>query len=866
MYLSRIRVIPDKRHLPLPGGHLSWAIFAMETITDKKISCFHCGEACRTDSIKSGDKLFCCQGCKMVYQLLDRNGLCDYYQLNEKPGINQRAAIRQDKFAFLDDEKIAAKLITFHNEQETHVNLYLPQIHCSSCLYLLEHLHQLNEGVISSRVDFAAREIAVVFDPTSISLRQLAELLASIGYEPYISLRDLSQPPPAVQKNMIYQLGIAGFCFANIMLLSFPEYLGLDTSEQLFQQVFRMLGLLLSLPVLLYSAQPFYISAWKSLRHRILNIDAPIVLAIFVTFLRSIYEVISSTGSGYFDSMTGIVFFMLAGRVLQNKTYRQLSFERDYTSYFPVAVTVLQRDKESGLETALSRALPDIHCGDELLIHHEELIPADGILTKGQALIDYSFVTGESIPVPKGIGDIVYAGGRQTGASIEILVVKEVAQSYLTQLWNRSANNKGQATGNEHENDGMRDETGVPREKSGSFVNLLSRNFTYIVLGIAGLAALYWQVHDPSKTWNAVTAVLIIACPCALLLSNTFTNGNILRILGKNHFFLRNAQVIENIAATTHIVFDKTGTLTDAGRQELSYEGVPLSTVERQSIAVLASQSTHPLSRMLAFPLDKRRPYQLSGFRETPGKGIEGVVNGQRIAIGSRLFVTGDIGKVEHARHPMRSAEAIESDQSGTRVYISRDGRLLGYFRVVNHYREGIAGLAQTLRRSFRLSLLSGDNDRERQYLQPLLGQEASLLFNQTPKHKTRYILQLRRNGERVMMIGDGLNDAGALHRSNTGIALSENCNNFTPASDAILESGKLPLLPKLISLCRANRPIILTSFSLSVLYNIVGLSFAVQGTLSPLIAAILMPASSLSILLVTYGSSNAVARRLGLT
>ncbi len=781
----------------------------------------------------------------MVYQLLEGKGLCNYYDLNDRPGINQRIPVRTDKFAFLEDEKIVSDLITFCNGEEVHVNLYLPQIHCSSCLYLLEHLHQLNGGVISSRVDFAARQISVIFDPGKLSLRQLAELLTAIGYEPYISLRDLAQPPPAVQKNMIYQLGIAGFCFANIMLLSFPEYLGLDGSDLLFQRVFRSLNLTLSIPVLLYSAQPFYLSAWKSLRHKFLNIDAPIVLAILVTFFRSAVEVLSGKGAGYFDSMTGIVFFMLAGRMLQNRTYRQLSFDRDYTSYFPIAVTCLQKDKLSGQQKELTRALPDIRCGEELLIHHGEIIPADGILTRGEGLIDYSFVTGESVPVPKAIGEIVYAGGRQTGAAMEILVVKEVAQSYLTQLWNRQGDKKHQA----HEPES----SGLPDEKNISFVHLLSRYFTYIVLTIASMAAVYWQVHDPARTWSSITSVLIIACPCALLLSSTFTNGNILRILGKNHFYLRNAQVIESIAATTHIVFDKTGTLTDTGQQELIYEGIPLSEEDRRSIAVLAAQSSHPLSRKLTALSDKTLFQPLTGFREVKGKGIEGFVDGEPVAIGSLSFV--------------RAKEEGEGpEQYGTRVYVSRGGIILGYFSVTHHYRRGTSELMQALRPGFKLSLLSGDNGWERPGLQALFGKEASLLFGQLPKNKTRYILKLQREGDNVMMVGDGLNDAGALRRSDTGIALSEGCNNFTPASDAILDSEKLFLLPKFIRLCRVNRTIILASFILSILYNIIGLSFAVQGALSPLIAAILMPLSSLSILLVTYGSSNMVARLLKLT
>jgi Cu+-exporting ATPase len=809
----------------------------MATTTEQKITCDHCGDPCTPHFVKWGEKVFCCEGCRTVFQLLDRSGLCDYYRLNDKPGVPHADPSHKEKFAFLDDNKLATRFILFRDAQETHACFYLPQIHCSSCLFLLENLHRLNPGVITSRVDFTAKEVSVVFDQNTISIRQVAELLAAAGYEPYISLRDLGQSRPETSRGNIYRLGVAGFCFANIMLLSFPEYLGLGGSEQALRSLFRGLNLALSLPVFFYSAQPFYITAWNGLRNKFLNIDAPIVLAILVTFLRSVYEVLSGTGPGYFDSMTGIVFFMLAGRMLQDRTHRKLSFERDYTSYFPIAVTVLQEGRE------VPRSLPDIRCGDTLVIHHGELIPADGILTRGQALIDYSFVTGESLPVTRDLGDLVYAGGRQTGAAIEVLVVKEVAQSYLTRLWNRQEDKK-----EEH-----------------SFIHFLSRQFTYIVLAIAACAAIYWWIHDPARIGAAVTAVLIVACPCALLLSSTFTNGNILRILGSNGLYLRNARVIENIAATTHIVFDKTGTLTLAGEEDLTYEGLPLPIIQRRAIAVLASQSTHPLSKALAHHLGMPEACHIKEFRETAGKGIEGWVYGGQVTIGSHAFITSlDPAILNPPGHqdPPNNPE--------TRVYVAWDHQVLGYFRFSNHYRDGIPRLMQALRRQFKLSLLSGDNSQERSRLEKLMGQDtpgqgASVLFNQSPGDKEAYIQQLQQQDEKVMMIGDGLNDAGALRQSDTGIAVAGQENFFTPASHAILDVAQIRQLPAFIRYCRLAKNIILSSFILSIVYNIIGLSFAVRGTLSPLIAAILMPSSSLSILLITYGSATWAAARLGL-
>jgi P-type Cu+ transporter len=788
-----------------------------------KMPCYHCGEVCNTTNIRTGDKLFCCEGCKIVYQVLNQEGLCEYYDLNKNPGISQKINQRKDKFTFLDNADIEAKLISFKDEQQVHVNFYVPQIHCSSCLYLLENLHRFDHGIVSCKVNFTRKEAAIVYMAKETSLRKVAELLTRIGYEPHISLNDLKEKRPEIDRGLIYRLGVAGFCFGNIMLMSFPEYLGIDASEATLRNLFRWLNFGLSLPVFLYAAYPFYKSSCKSLRHRFLNIDAPIALAIIITFIRSAWEVLSGTGAGYFDSMTGIVFFMLAGRILQDKTYRQLSFDRDYTSYFPLAVSVINHDKET------PTALPAIKPGDTLLLHNEELIPADGILTKGIAYVDYSFVTGESMPVLKEMGELVYAGGKQTGGNIEILVVKEVAQSYLTALWSR-------------------DELKNKSTEAVSFVHLLSRYFTWIVFAIALSAAIYWKINDPAKIWISVTAVFIIACPCALLLSNTFTNGSVLRILGRNHFYLRNAQTIEDIAKVTHIVFDKTGTLTTTSQQEIVYEGKSLSVLQKRQIAALAACSNHPLSRALTKEFGGNNNLHTTNFSELPGEGTAAYIQGTWVKIGNCRFVTGN-----------------SNEHRGSVVYVSFENNLHGWFQFNNHYRPSVPALINDLKQNHCLSVLTGDNEAERLKLQKLFGNNAVLLFSQKPENKLNYIKYLQAKGEKVMMIGDGLNDAGALKQSNIGVALSENSNNFTPASNAIMAAGELFKLGKFIRLCIANRRIVLASFILSVTYNIIGLFFAVQGNLSPLVAAVLMPASSLCIFLVTFGCSNWTAKRMGL-
>lgn len=792
--------------------------------------CYHCGEDCKQSKIHLQEKKFCCEGCKLVYELLNENNLCTYYNLNETPGIVQKIKVREDKFAFLDDENIQKQLVQFSDGSQTHVTLYLPQMHCSSCLWLLENISKINKGVASSKVNFSAKEVFIIFSNSATSLREVAETLTSIGYEPHISLNNLNNK--VVKKTnttRLYKVGIAGFCFANIMMMSFPEYLVSGGEvEASIRNIFQKIILIFSLPVFFYCSTEFFVQAWKGIKHKFLNIDAPIALAIFITFGRSLYEVLSHTGPGYFDSMSGIVFFMLVGRILQDRTYQSISFDRDYQSFFPIAVNVINDNKITPTQ------IDKIKQGDTIRIYSNELIPVDCILSKGKAEIDYSFVSGECIPVIKSPGEIIYAGGKQLGGVLDLLVIKEVSQSYLTNLWNKEVfKTKKENT-------------------STSYIHTISKYFTLIVLAIAGIAATYWYTqHENKLMWNTITTVLIVACPCALLLSSTFTNGNILRLLSKNKLYLRHPDVIEKISKINHIVFDKTGTLTQQAEVKVTYTGTPLTETEQTNIAALLAQSSHPLSKAVAHYLNKEDFKNIENFKTISGKGIEGWIDEKYYKIGSSEFIVNKKTKT----------------QQNSSVFIQVDNTLLGEFSIITHYRFGFNRLMQVLKKKFTISVISGDNNAEEQHLKTILGTTSDVLFHQQPEDKLKYITHLQQMAHKnVMMIGDGLNDAGALYQSNVGIAITENSNNFSPACDGILDATQFSNIDKLITFAKSGKNIVLFSFVLSIFYNIIGIYFAVQGTLSPLIAAILMPSSSISIILVTYGMSELVAWKLKLS
>lgn len=793
---------------------------------NQKSLCYHCGNDAVERPILFDEKTFCCEGCKTVYEILNQNNLCDYYDLNNNPGITVKNPEALKKFAVLDDAKVRQKLIQFTDGKQTKVTFYIPYIHCSSCVWLLEVLYKLNAGIISSQVNFLRKEVSVTFKEDQISLRQLAELLTNIGYEPKLSFDDIQSEKKKISNNKnYYKLGVAFFAFGNIMLLSFPEYLGIDElAESEYRQFFGYLNFVLALPVMFYSASGFFNSAYQGLRQSVLNMDFPIVLGIIAMFVRSSFEIFSGMGAGYMDTLASLVFLMLVGRMFQNKSYERISFERDYKSYFPVSTTVIEKGEEKIIP------LSELKVGQRLIIRNRELIPADAILFKGEAHIDYSFVTGESVPVEVVLGEIVYAGGRQQGGAIKVEVVKEVSQSYLTQLWNDKAFEK------EKKND------------IGSLASKVSKWFTLVVLAISFIAAAIWIWNgDNFKALNAFTAVLIITCPCALALSTPFTLGNAMRILGRNKLYVKNAEAIEKAGKITSIVFDKTGTLTQNNQSNIEYSGEELNNVQTSMLRSLFRNSSHPLSKKLSDYLGKGDLFSVSEFKEMVGKGIEAKINNVYVKAGSASFL---------------NIISDNDNSSGSKVYIAFDGKITGVFTIKNLYRNGLQNIINDLSHDYKLYVLSGDNDKEKEYLKGVFGNTAELHFNQSPADKLNFIKKIQAQGEKVMMIGDGLNDAGALKQSDVGIAISDDINNFSPACDGVLEANQFYKLPLILKFSKISVRIILLSFLLSFLYNMVGTWYAVSGELSPLIAAVLMPISSVTIILFTTISSNILAKK----
>lgn len=792
----------------------------MNTEEIVQVKCYHCDNLCEDELITYDDKPFCCTGCKTVYEILEENDLCTYYDLNENAGTSLKAKKFDGKYDYLDSEDIVKQLLNYSSPKLAKVTLFIPSVHCSSCVWLLENFQKIKSGVISARLNFIKKELSLSYDPQEVRLKEIVELLATLGYAPSIHLGSATASAPKENHRILLKIGVTGFCFGNIMLLSFPEYFKLDLQNAVdssYQRFFLYLNFLLALPVFFYGASDYLKGAWTSIKENvkknttILSVDIPIAMGISALFIRSTYETFFEQSSGYWDSLAGLVLFLLVGKWLQQVTFNYLSFEHDYKSYFPLAVK-MKGDTYKNVE--------DLSRGDIIEIKHQQLIPADATVLSDGTYIDYSFVTGESAPVALSKGDHVFAGGRQLGTQIDLRIEKPVSKSYLTELWNNEAFQKEKAS------------------KVSDFATLFSKYFTYVAIGIAVLTGLYWNFKNPDLTWKTVTAVLMVACPCALTLALPFAMNTAMSILGRNKFFVKNQSIIPLLAEIDTIAFDKTGTLTEGKSGQISYHGFSMTSEELTWIKSLSAQSLHPLSKLLTAHLPGKI-HEVSSFQENRGRGIEAIVDGHSVRIGQAGYV--------HQKE--------EKKLSG-QLWIEIDGEIKGHYAVKSQFRPGWKAVLEKLSPHYFLTLISGDNERDQATLAPYFSETH---FHMKPQDKLDYVKSL--SHQKVLMIGDGLNDAGALRQAHVGVALSEDINAFSPSCDVILDASEFSKIGKLLSFSKSSMTVVRAAFALSILYNIIGLGLAVSGYLSPLYAAVFMPLSSMSVVLFSVASTYLFAR-----
>jgi Cu+-exporting ATPase len=787
------------------------AVLDAPTLPSSTTLCRHCGDACADGGITTAAGTFCCAGCESVFSLIAAHGMTSFYACDVAPGLSQRSVPPDqiDRYAVLDDADVQARLIESNAQGISRARFVLPDLHCASCVWLLEQLWRFDPGVVRSDVDLVRRTIRFEFRPARTSLRSIATRLASLGYAPLVDTeRGAGRIPPA-RRTLYLRLGLAGFAFGNVMLFSIPRYANGGPLDPGFQRLFDTLNLVFTIPVLVYSAAPYFQSAWHAARARVMTLDVPIAIGLAALYLRSVLDITAGRGEGFLDSFSGLVFFLLIGRLFQQKAFDGIAFDRTVRSFLPLSVRVDRADSV--------RLVPidQLAVGDVMVVRPHEVVPADAAVVDDEGAIDYAFVTGESTPAAVWQDDVVRAGGRVVDRAVRLRVIRPVSQSRLVSLWNDPV---------------------FARPKTYWLTDVSARFggwFTAIALMLAVIGAVLWW-PDTGRAVSVATAVLIIACPCALTLAAPITLGTAMGVLGRLGFYLKHPGVALDLSRVGVIVFDKTGTLTTAADASAMRGG--LGDREWALARRLAAESVHPVSRALA----GRRPAagDVTGVLDVPGHGISGWVAGRRVAIGSAAFISTESG-------------VTVPDVEG-RTWIWVRGSAPGWVELSQPRRRDIGRAIRSLSRRYETWLVSGDHQSEAPRWSPLF--DGRMRFRMSPEDKLGAIRHRQLRGDRVLMIGDGLNDAGAMAAADVGLAVSDETACLVPACDAVIRGDRVAQLPDLLAYLRRARRVVVLCFAVSIVYNVIGLGLALAGRLTPLTTAILMPVSSLTIVGLSVG------------
>lgn len=792
-----------------------------------RAACAHCGLPVPPGA-PDGDapRRFCCEGCRAVWVILHEHGLERYYAFRE--GAAPAPAAPADRlYTELDDPGFQARACRPAPDGLLSTELYLEGVHCGACVWLVEKLPRLVPGVTEARLDLPRSQARVVWDPRAVPLSAVARRLGSLGYAPH-PCRGLAQQAARRREDraMLARIGLAGAVAGNVMAISFALYGGMwDGMEPEFAAFFRWVSLLLTVPSLIWGGGVFFRSAWAALAVGSLGMDLPISVGILTGFLHGVVNTVRGTGEVYFDSVSALIFLLLSGRYLQRRQQRAAADAAELAaSLYPSSARLIEdgRVREVPLEALGPGALVEARAGD--------LVPADGVIVAGRSSVDLSLLSGESMPQAATEGDRVHAGTLNLTSRLEIRVERTGEDTRVGRLM---------ALVEEHTR---------RRAPIAQLADRISGHFVAAVLGLAAATFALWARVDPSRALDHAAALLIVTCPCALGLATPLAVSAAIGRAARAGFLIKGGDVLEKLTRPGRMWLDKTGTLTEGRAALLRWQG---DEAVKPLVAAAEAHSSHPLARAVGRALGAPPPDARVEIHETHGGGIEATVDGRRLVVGSPDFVVGRVGEAPAA---LADAAGVLAREGLTPVLVALDGRVVATAGFGDPLRADAAAALDRVRAlGWRPGILSGDDPRIARAAGDRLGLDAPDCRGAvTPEDKLRTVLAGVAEGP-VVMIGDGVNDAAALAAATVGIAVAGGAEAALAAADVFVTRPGVARIAELLEGAQRAMGVVRRNLVFSLGYNLVGVTLAMTGVLDPLVAAILMPLSSLTVILSSY-------------
>ncbi|WP_368232488.1 heavy metal translocating P-type ATPase [Aeromonas sp. s3] len=785
--------------------------------------CFHCGEPVPAGSryaleIKGIVQPMCCPGCQAVAETILECGLASYYEHRTAPGTKgelvpaELAALTHYDLAEVQQDFVTDSATGSHKVRE--IQLTVEGLTCAACAWLIErHLGNLT-GLHYINVNTTTHRARIKWDPDRLSLSDILKGFAKIGYRAYPFQTHQQEALYAKEvRSYMFRLALAGLGSMQVMMCAVALYMDLFISvEEEFMVYFKWISLLLSTPIMIYSAQPFYVGAWRSLKQGHLSMDVSVSLALIGAFVASMWATVFNTGEVYYDSITMFVFFLLLGRFLELRARRKASeSSSNLARLVPIMATRLDEDGEHEV------AAKTLQVGDRVRVLAGATLPADGIILLGQASLNESMLTGEQLPLLKQAGDAVYAGTINTDAPLEIRVSHRIEESRLAQIMR------------------LQDHALDDKPAIAQMADVLSRHFILVLLFIAAGVWTFWHFHQPEQAFWVTLAVLVATCPCALSLATPTALTSATARLTRAGILLRRGHVLDVLTRANRIVMDKTGTLTTGNISLTSTEALG-NFDEARSLAIaraLEAYSEHPIAR--AFRSNAADDaVLLAASKVTPviGHGIEGVIEGRHYRLGSARW--------------LGISDAHEAQADGLVIYLADEDQALARFLLTDTLRPDTKALIQAFKAAgLKTTILTGDSSAQADEVARELGVD-ELVKGVTPDGKLAYLKEHEARGDISIMVGDGINDAPVLAGAHASFAMAGGTDLAKNSADAILLADDLSRLLDARALALRTRKIIKENFAWSIGYNLLVLPLAASGWLPPYVAAAGMSLSSL--------------------